>query len=51
MLIESGRIWSVFYSKIGSVALAGERMDLEITELLATSLLVQATRAMVAEGS
>ncbi|SFR22741.1 hypothetical protein SAMN04488564_106343 [Lentzea waywayandensis] len=26
-------------------------MDLEITELLATSLLVQATRAMVAEGS
>lgn len=26
-------------------------MDLEITELLVTSLLVQATRAMVAEGS
>jgi hypothetical protein len=41
----------VFYSGLGFVALVGEEMDLEITELLVMSLLVQATRAMVAEGS
>src|SRR5690606_29566828 len=37
--------------KLGFVALVGETMDLEITELLATSLLVQATHAMLAEGN
>jgi hypothetical protein len=50
-IAKANRCKSVFYSKLGFVALVGEEMDLEITELLATSLLVQATRAMVAEGS
>jgi hypothetical protein len=47
----ANRCRSVFYSTLGFVALVGEEMDLEITELLVMSLLVQATRAMVAEGS
>jgi hypothetical protein len=50
-IAKANRCRSVFYPKLGFVALVGEEMDLEITELLATSLLVQATRAMVAEGS
>lgn len=50
-IAKANRCRSVFYSNLGFVALVGEEMDLEITELLATSLLVQATRAMVAEGS
>ncbi|MEC3978789.1 DUF2786 domain-containing protein [Amycolatopsis sp. H20-H5] len=50
-IAEANRCRSVFYSKLGFAALVGEETDLEITELLATSLLVQATRAMVAEGS
>jgi hypothetical protein len=47
----ANRCRSVLYPHFGFVALVGESMDLEITELLVTSLLVQATRAMVAEGS
>lgn len=50
-IAETNRCRAVFYPHLGFVALVGESMDLEITELLATSLLVQATRAMVAEGS
>lgn len=50
-IARANRCRSVFYSKLGFLALVGEELDLEITELLATSLLVQATRAMVAEGS
>lgn len=50
-IAETNRCRSVFYPRFGFVALVGEPMDLEITELLVTSLLVQATRAMVAEGS
>jgi uncharacterized protein DUF2786 len=50
-IAKANRCKSVFYAKLGFVALVGEEMDLQITELLATSLLVQATRAMVAEGS
>ncbi|GAA3676694.1 DUF2786 domain-containing protein [Lentzea roselyniae] len=50
-IAETNRCRAVFYPRFGFVALVGESMDLEITELLATSLLVQATRAMVAEGS
>lgn len=49
-IAKANRCRSVFYSGLGFVALVGEELDLEITELLATSLLVQATRAMVAEG-
>jgi len=47
---EANRCRSVLYARLGFVALVGEETDLRITELLATSLLVQATRAMVAEG-
>jgi hypothetical protein len=50
-IAKANRCKSVFYAKLGFVALVGAGLDLEITELLATSLLVQATRAMVAEGS
>jgi hypothetical protein len=50
-IAQANRCRSVFYPKLGFVALIGEGMDLEITELLTLSLLVQATRAMVAEGS
>ncbi|MBP2320606.1 hypothetical protein JOF56_000991 [Kibdelosporangium banguiense] len=50
-IANANRCKAVFYAKLGFVALVGEEMDLEITELLAMSLLVQATRAMVAEGS
>lgn len=49
-IANANRCRSVFYTEMGFVGLVGEAMDLEITELLATSLLVQATRAMVAEG-
>lgn len=49
-IAKANRCRSVFYPKLGFVALVGEEMDLEITELLTTSLLVQATHAMIAEG-
>ncbi|MFD5826476.1 DUF2786 domain-containing protein [Lentzea sp. NPDC060358] len=41
---------AVAYDGFGFVALVGDEVDLESTELLSTSLLVQATRAMVAAG-
>lgn len=47
----ANRCRSVFHKSLGFVSLVGDELDLEITELLTTSLLVQATRAMVAEGS
>jgi hypothetical protein len=50
-IAQANRCRAVQYGTLGFVALVGETMDLEITELLATSLLVQATKAMVAEGS
>ncbi|MEV6609114.1 DUF2786 domain-containing protein [Kutzneria sp. NPDC051319] len=46
----ANRCRTVIHEKIGFVALMGDEMDLEITELLATSLLLQATRALVAAG-
>ncbi|MGH3518432.1 MAG: DUF2786 domain-containing protein [Haloechinothrix sp.] len=49
-IARANRCRTVFYKQFGFVALVGEELDLEITELLATSLLVQATRAMLAEG-
>ncbi len=49
-IARANRCKTVFYPKLGFVAVVGQEMDLEITELLSTSLLVQATRAMVAEG-
>jgi Protein of unknown function (DUF2786) len=41
---------AVAYDGFGFVALVGDEVDLESVELLSTSLLVQATRAMVAVG-
>jgi Protein of unknown function (DUF2786) len=46
----ANRCKSVFHPDLGFVAIVGDPLDLDITELLTTSLLVQATRAMVAEG-
>ncbi|MEU5690324.1 DUF2786 domain-containing protein [Actinosynnema sp. NPDC020468] len=49
VVAEANRSRAVVYD-IGFVALVGEELDLEIVALLSTSLLVQATRAMVAAG-
>jgi hypothetical protein len=50
VIADANRCRAVFHNGIGFVSLVGDELDLEITELLSTSLLVQATRAMVAEG-
>lgn len=50
-IARANRCRAVFYPDQGFVALVGAELDLEISELLATSLLVQATRAMVAAGT
>ena len=44
----ANRCRAVVYEKLGFVAVLGDELDLDITELLSTSLLVQATRALVA---
>ncbi|AHI01807.1 hypothetical protein KALB_8450 [Kutzneria albida DSM 43870] len=51
VVADANRCRGVIYEKLGFVALIGDELDLEITELLATSLLLQATRAMVHAGS
>jgi uncharacterized protein DUF2786 len=51
VVAQANRCRAVVYDKVGFVALVGDEMDLEITELLSMSLLVQATRAMVSAGS
>jgi hypothetical protein len=48
---EANRCRSVLAEKLGFTTVLGDEVDLEIVELLSTSLLVQATRAMVAAGS
>ena len=45
---DANRCKGVVYEKLGFVAVLGDELDLDITELLSTSLLVQATRALVA---
>ncbi|HEX3782786.1 MAG TPA: DUF2786 domain-containing protein [Pseudonocardiaceae bacterium] len=47
VVAEANRCRAVVYEKLGFVALLGDELDLEITELLTTSLLLQATRALV----
>ncbi len=47
---SANRCRTMLYEKIGFVTVLGDDVDLEIVELLATSLLVQATRAMLAAG-
>ncbi|MBB5808100.1 hypothetical protein F4560_007868 [Saccharothrix ecbatanensis] len=49
VVAQANRCRAVVYD-LGFVALVGEELDLEIVELLSASLLVQATRAMVAAG-
>lgn len=51
VVARANRCRAVMYDKIGFIALVGDELDLEITELLSMSLLVQATRAMVSAGS
>lgn len=51
VVAQANRSRAIAYEKLGFVALVGDEMDLEITEVLSTSLLVQATRAMVAAGA
>jgi hypothetical protein len=48
---EANRCRSVLSEKLGFTTVIGDEVDLEIVELLSTSLLVQATRAMVSAGS
>ncbi|MFN2496362.1 MAG: DUF2786 domain-containing protein [Pseudonocardiaceae bacterium] len=48
---EANRCRAVLSEKLGFTTVLGDEVDLEIVELLTTSLLVQATRAMVAAGS
>jgi hypothetical protein len=49
VVAHANRCRAVFYPDPGFVGLVGDSLDLEITELLSTSLLVQATKAMVVE--
>ena len=48
---EANRCRTVLSEGLGFTTVLGDEVDLEIVELLSTSLLVQATRAMVASGS
>jgi hypothetical protein len=47
----ANRCRAVFLKDLGFVTVVGEETDTEIVELLTTSLLVQAGRSMLAEGS
>ncbi|UQS26124.1 DUF2786 domain-containing protein [Amycolatopsis thermalba] len=46
----ANRCRAAFYAKLGFVALVGHEVDLDLVELLSTSLLVQANEAMLAAG-
>jgi hypothetical protein len=48
---EANRCRTVLSEALGFTTVLGDEVDLEIVELLSTSLLVQATRAMVSAGS
>ncbi|HEX2297607.1 MAG TPA: DUF2786 domain-containing protein, partial [Pseudonocardiaceae bacterium] len=48
---DANRCRAVLSEKLGFVTVLGDELDLEMVELLTTSLLVQATRAMVSAGS
>ncbi|QWF83020.1 DUF2786 domain-containing protein [Amycolatopsis sp. CA-230715] len=47
---HANRCRAVTYEKLGFVTLIGHEVDLELVELLSTSLLVQATEAMLTAG-
>ncbi|MDQ4094285.1 MAG: DUF2786 domain-containing protein, partial [Actinomycetota bacterium] len=48
---QANRCRTVLSEKLGFTTVLGDEVDLEVVELLSTSLLVQATRAMVSAGS
>ncbi|MQA14511.1 MAG: DUF2786 domain-containing protein [Pseudonocardiaceae bacterium] len=48
---SANRCRAMFVEQLGFVTVLGDDTDLEIVELLTTSLLVQATKAMLAAGS
>ncbi len=48
---QANRCRTVLSEKLGFTTVLGDEVDLEVVELLATALLVQATRAMVSAGS
>jgi hypothetical protein len=48
---EPNRCRSLYFSDLGFSAVVGHAADLDVVEVLFTSLLVQATRAMVAAGA
>ncbi|WP_225728918.1 MULTISPECIES: DUF2786 domain-containing protein [unclassified Nocardia] len=47
----ANRCRAIFSAEWGFVTIVGDEADLDVVELLTTSLLVQATRAMIANGS
>ncbi|MGH3794823.1 MAG: DUF2786 domain-containing protein [Pseudonocardiaceae bacterium] len=47
---EANRCRTVLAEKLGFTTVLGDEVDLDVVELLTTSLLVQATRALVAAG-
>lgn len=48
---RANRCQSVLFEKIGFISVVGDHADLRLVEVLATSLLVQANRAMLAQGA
>ncbi|WP_069166915.1 DUF2786 domain-containing protein [Nocardia altamirensis] len=48
---QANRSRAIFSSEWGFMTVVGDDSDLEVIELLTTSLLVQATRAMIASGN
>ena len=51
VVATANRCRAVFHSDWGFLTVVGDEADLDSVELLSTSLLVQATRAMIASGS
>lgn len=47
---RANRCRAVYHSRLGFVSVLGDEVDLRIVELLSTSLLVQASKAMLAMG-
>ena len=50
VVASANRCRAVSYEQLGFVTVLGDDVDLDIVELLTTSLLLQATRAMLASG-
>ncbi|WP_405163547.1 DUF2786 domain-containing protein [Nocardia sp. NBC_01499] len=51
VVTKANRCRAIFASAWGFMTIVGDEGDLEVVELLTTSLLVQATRAMIASGN